>query len=112
MSENETNQNQVMGCATVATIVINLFFTISIIRHFNGFWYCTGAFFTFFIGGTIGSAIGIAIGSAIAKAQDCNDMAKQIGFSILGLLIGSSAAAIGIGNLIYGINVMKIIFRQ
>ena len=60
----------------------------------------------------IGSSIGIAIGNAIAKAQDANDTAKQIGFSAFGLLIGSTAAAIGVGNLVYGIDVLRIITRQ
>lgn len=111
MAESESNK-QAIGCGTAEVLAISLLTTIVIVHHFNGFWYCFGAFLVFFISGALGASLGVAIGMAIGKAQSENDFAKQIGFSLIGGLIGNIAACNGAGKLIYGINALSLLTRK
>jgi len=108
MSE-EKNNNQLIGCSGTVIMVASLLLTISIVHHLHGFWYCTGAFFVFFISSVIGGLLGASIGAAVAKAQSEEDFAKQIGFAVVGIFIGSIAMCIGSGKLIYGLNALSLI---
>ena len=106
---DENSNNQLIGCSSAVVVVVSLILTISIIRHLNGFWYCTGAFFVFFISSAIGGLLGAGIGAAGANAQGGGDSGKQIGFAVIGALIGNVALCIGAGKLIYGIDALALI---
>ena len=107
MSE-EKNNNQAVGCSGAIIVVVSLLLTISIVHHLHGFWYCTGAFLVFFVYYAVGGVLGAGIGAAIANAQSEGDFAKQIGYSLIGTVIGGTAVCIGAGKLIYGFNAVAL----
>lgn len=105
----ENSKDQLTGCCGAVIMVVSLIVTIPIVHHLHGFWYCTGAFLVFFISGAIGGVLGASIGAGIANAQSEGDFTKQIGFAVVGALIGDIALCIGAGKLIYGLNVLALI---
>ena len=106
--QGNAQPNKAAGCGFIVTAVVNLLVTISIIRHFPGFWYGVGGFLVFGIGGMIGGSLGMAVGIAIAKAQDPDNVAKQLGYAFVALLIGISLADIILGRLVYGLDVLRL----
>lgn len=100
MSENK---NWVVGCNTVLITVLSLAYTIFIICHMSGFWYCTGAFFMFFISGLIGGGLGAAVGFVLAGVLVKDDEPlKQIGVYLAGILVGMALLMGCVGKFIYG----------
>ena len=71
MSETEEKkQQEVIGCCIAFIVLVNLAMAIFGVVKLDGFWRCTGIFFTFLIGGSVGGFIGMGIGTIIGKVKE------------------------------------------
>lgn len=109
MNDSDENDNMKMGCAFTLIVVSNLILAITAIVHLSGFWRCTGALFTFMIGGSVGGMIGMGIGAAIAKIKDDDSTYLGVSACLLGALMGSNSANIVLGRWLFNLDFLRLI---
>jgi hypothetical protein len=89
MSETEEKKQQaVIGCCIAFIVLVNLAMAIFGVVKLDGFWRCTGIFFTFLIGGSVGGFIGMGIGTIIGKVKEEYE-AFGMPIALAGILLGS-----------------------